>query len=165
MKTLQTSYKVFSSYGNSKDVNISDLEGLRILERKENKIIFLFHNVRYEADILEIDDAVKNMKVLVNDQVLHLNLQDSLDQLIDRMGLADISELDSGEIYSPMPGLVLEIMVSVGDTIKKGDSLLVLEAMKMENMIQSSTDGIVKAIKCTEKNTVNKGDLLVVIEP
>ena len=67
-------------------------------------------------------------------------------------------------IKAPMPGLVLRISVAVGDVIKKGDPLLVLEAMKMENVIKAAGDGVVKKINATEKIAVEKGSILIEFE-
>jgi biotin carboxyl carrier protein len=67
-------------------------------------------------------------------------------------------------LKAPMPGLVLRMNVKVGDTVKKGDALLVLEAMKMENVIKAAGDGVVKKITATEKTAVEKGAVLIEFE-
>ncbi len=66
-------------------------------------------------------------------------------------------------ITSPMPGNILKVLVKVGDSVKRGQVLLILEAMKMENEIVASTDGTVRAISVVEGNTVDTGASLVVI--
>ncbi|MCL4120534.1 UNVERIFIED_CONTAM: hypothetical protein GTU68_029062 [Idotea baltica] len=63
-----------------------------------------------------------------------------------------------------MPGLVLDILVVAGQSIQKGDKLLVLEAMKMENNLKAVGDGIVKKVAIQKGNTVDKGDLLIEFE-
>ena len=60
-----------------------------------------------------------------------------------------------------MPGLILEILVQKGDFIKKGDSLIVLEAMKMENILSSTVDGIIKEINVNPQQTVEKNNVLI----
>ena len=60
-----------------------------------------------------------------------------------------------------MPGLVLDIRVVEGDAVKKGDPILVLEAMKMENIIKSPTDGIVKKINVKKGVAVEKSQVLI----
>jgi biotin carboxyl carrier protein len=65
------------------------------------------------------------------------------------------------KIEAPMPGNILSVAVSVGDTVKKGQVLVVLEAMKMENEIVSPADGKVLAVGVTKGDAVNPGDLLV----
>ena len=63
----------------------------------------------------------------------------------------------------PMPGTVLKYEVNVGDTVKKGDIVAVLEAMKMENAIPSPADGVVKTISSSPGTSLKKGDALAVI--
>lgn len=71
----------------------------------------------------------------------------------------------SGKIVkSPMPGTILDIKVQPGQMVKKGEILLILEAMKMENEILSSADGVVKQIVVAKNAIVSTGDALVVIQ-
>jgi biotin carboxyl carrier protein len=63
-----------------------------------------------------------------------------------------------------MPGMVLRLHVNEGDKIKKGDPLLVLEAMKMENIIKAAGDGVVKKINISEKTAVEKNQVLIVMD-
>ena len=81
-------------------------------------------------------------------------------------GSAVDAELAGGaaEIKTAMPGKVVRILVGVGDAVQKGDGVLVVEAMKMQNEMKSPKDGIVKEIRTTEGSTVNAGEILAVIE-
>ena len=67
------------------------------------------------------------------------------------------------QITAPMPGTIVSVKVNVGDTVKKGDLVAVLEAMKMENEIFSSVDGKVVGISAAAGATVNNGDVIVSI--
>ena len=67
-------------------------------------------------------------------------------------------------IKAAMPGKVVRILVQAGDSLSKGEGVIVVEAMKMQNEMRSPKDGIVKEIRVTEGATVNSGDVLVVIE-
>ncbi len=69
----------------------------------------------------------------------------------------------SGALKSPLPGKILDIFVNIGDTVKIGQKVLCLEAMKMENNINSTRDGIVTAIMVSKNDTVSEGDVLVEI--
>jgi len=60
-----------------------------------------------------------------------------------------------------MPGLIIDLKIKAGDTVKSGDQLLILEAMKMENIIKSPGDGIVKFIKVKKGDSVEKGQVLL----
>jgi biotin carboxyl carrier protein len=70
----------------------------------------------------------------------------------------------TAEIKTMMPGKVVRVLVEQGAEVKKGDGVIVVEAMKMQNEMKSPKDGIVKELRSTEGSTVNAGDVLVVIE-
>ena len=67
------------------------------------------------------------------------------------------------KITSPMPGTILSVNVSNGSAVKKGDVLMILEAMKMENEIMAPCDGTIASVNVTKGASVNTGDLLCVI--
>jgi biotin carboxyl carrier protein len=73
----------------------------------------------------------------------------------------DISE---GDVLAPMPGSILEINVKKGEEVEKGDTLIILEAMKMENEISASQSGTVKEIKVRVGDSVDAEDVLLVME-
>ena len=74
-----------------------------------------------------------------------------------------MQHLPGGTIAAPMPGTVLQVAVSVGDNVTKGQTLLVLEAMKMENEIMAPADGVVQEVNVTQGVSVNAGDILIVL--
>lgn len=67
-------------------------------------------------------------------------------------------------VFSPMPANVVKVNCKVGDMVKRGDKLIIIEAMKMENDILSHVDGVVKEIRVTEGMSVSQNDILVVFE-
>ncbi|MCD8071970.1 MAG: biotin/lipoyl-binding protein [Alistipes sp.] len=75
-----------------------------------------------------------------------------------------VASAPASGVKSPLPGVILELKVNVGDTVKEGQHLLVLEAMKMENNIDSDRSGVVKSINVTKGDSVLEGDLLLTIE-
>jgi biotin carboxyl carrier protein len=68
------------------------------------------------------------------------------------------------EVHAPMPALIVRVLVSVGDSIEEGQSLLVLEAMKMENELKADCSGKVKQVSATKGKAVEKGELLMILE-
>lgn len=68
------------------------------------------------------------------------------------------------DIKSKMPGKIMEVKVKAGDAVKKGDMVIIMEAMKMKNPIPAPQDGTVKEIKVEAGARVNPGDVLAVIE-
>lgn len=75
-----------------------------------------------------------------------------------------VTPAGSATITSPMPGTILKVNVNTGDIVKKGQVLLILEAMKMENEIVSSKDGKIASVNVEKGKPVNAGDVLVSIE-
>lgn len=69
-----------------------------------------------------------------------------------------------GELRSPLPGTILEVNCKAGDSVKKGQKLIVLEAMKMENAINADRDGVVKEVKVNTGDVVLEGADLIIIE-
>ncbi len=67
-------------------------------------------------------------------------------------------------VTSPLPGTILQILVKPGDAVKRGDKLLLMEAMKMENNIQAEQDGVVKSIKVSAGDNVLQGAVLLEME-
>lgn len=68
------------------------------------------------------------------------------------------------QITSPMPGSIFKVNVKPGDSVKRGDVVIILEAMKMENEIFAADDAVVASVEVKEGATVNTGDVLVIFE-
>lgn len=77
--------------------------------------------------------------------------------------IADVSVADGEIVKAPMPGIILDIKVSAGSSVKKGDILMILEAMKMENEIAAPVDGVIKQILVSKGATVETNDVMLVI--
>lgn len=90
-----------------------------------------------------------------------VHVKDERDLLLEKYGLASTDQQVEKEVRAPMPGLVLDIMVTEGQVADAGDSLLVLEAMKMENEIRAATGGTVSRIHVKPGDAVSKNDLLI----
>jgi len=80
------------------------------------------------------------------------------------LGLDTIASNKVTDIIAPMPGLILDIMVKAGDEVEEGQSILILEAMKMENVIKAEGAGTVKSINKDVGATVEKGTIIVEME-
>ena len=74
------------------------------------------------------------------------------------------SSVLENQIKSPLPGMILEINVEVGEEVEAGQDVLILEAMKMENDVQSNTSGVVQEINVNEGDSVEEGQILITLE-
>jgi biotin carboxyl carrier protein len=97
----------------------------------------------------------------INQVLYPIELQDHLDQMLEKLGFDSSSAKKLNELKSPMPGLVLKVLVEDGAEVKTGDPLLVLESMKMENLIKSPGDGTISEIKVGVGQTVEKGSVMI----
>ena len=141
--------------------SISQLDAVSI---ETNKFHILDHNLPYKAEIVSSDFNQKKYTVKVNNNTYHVAISNPLDTLIKEMGFSIGKTKQVHFIKAPMPGLILEINVTIGQTVKENDSLLILTAMKMENSFLSPREGIIKNIAISVGDSVVKGDLLIEFE-
>lgn len=114
-----------------------------------------------EAELLAIDLEAKTLQIRLGHKTTTLQLKDRFDLLLEKMGMNSTGASSLKEIKAPMPGLILDLKVAPGDLVKKGDVVLILEAMKMENSIKSPGDGLVKAVNVSLKQSVEKNQVLI----
>lgn len=127
-------------------------------------ISVLLNNKSYTAIIESVDTKAKSVSLRVNGQLYTTAIQEPIDLLLSNMGL-DLKSMQKAEpVKAPMPGLVLKVLVEPGQQINKGDGLVILEAMKMENILKATGPATVKAIKVTERTAVEKGAVLIELE-
>ena len=115
----------------------------------------------YNAEIVSADYTTKDIILKINGQRVELHAKDRFDLLLERLGMSNAAATKVNELKAPMPGLIVDIRVQPGQAVLKGDPLLVLEAMKMENILKAPADGTVNSIKVTLRDNVQKGQVLV----
>ncbi len=161
---MSTSYKLSVNNTSSFDLNESDLKNLDAVSVDKTKFHVLKNSKPYKAEIVSADFLAKKYIIKVNNTTYEVVIEDALDILIKSMGIERGRTKVINAIKAPMPGLILEISVEVGQTVKQNDSLLILEAMKMENSFLSPRDGVIKSIDVQVGNAVDKGQLLIEFE-
>ena len=134
------------------------------ISTKKEHFHVLHQNTSYQAQIIHTDFINKTYTVLVNNNEYVVDITNALDDLIKEMGFEVGKSKMVNDIKAPMPGLILEINVSVGQEVNEGDNLLILEAMKMENSFDSPRAGIIKSISVEKGQAVEKGQLLIEFE-
>jgi len=90
--------------------------------------------------------------------------EDQRQRLLRSFGAQSEERRIALSVKAPMPGLIVKIETKVGDMVKRGQGVMVVEAMKMENEVRAPSDGTVREIRVRERQTVEKGEVLVVIE-
>lgn len=111
---------------------------------------------------VEVEQEVRTAPAVITPAVpLVQPAANAAPKVVERAPIA--AAAGSNKINSPLPGVVLDIKVNVGDTIKRGDIVMVLEAMKMENNIESMYDGVVSSIVKGKGDTVLEGETLIVL--
>ena len=144
-------------------IKIQDKEHhLQILNINSRGMEFVLDNHFHSVNYLENQTA--EMKIVVDGIPLTINMHTKLDEIVYKnTGGSDVGSAQIN-LRSQIPGRVVSIEVTVGDKVKKGDVVCVLESMKMQVSVKSHKDGEIKNLKIKEGNSVNKNDILAEIE-
>ncbi len=137
---------------------------LDVAKSGDNTYHILKNNQNYNLEVLEIIPAEKKFVLLVNGQRYEVELKDQFDLLLQSMGIGGANNKKTKEVKAPMPGLVIDILVKEGGSVLKGDPIVILEAMKMENVLKSPVDGIIKSVSITKGNAVEKNQVMINFE-
>ena len=125
---------------------------------------FVVDNEEYTPDLVKVTGGGYHMILNGNNKDFDVSVKDENDLLLEEMGLDAFARSKVNDVKAPMPGMVLKVLVEEGQEISKGDNLLVLEAMKMENIIKSPGDGTVKSIGAQIGKAVDKNQVLIELE-
>lgn len=137
---------------------------LDIQHQPNGLISVLYNGGSYTAMVENVDLKNKELSLRIDGQVYKVAVKEPIDQLLTSMGL-DLKAMQKIEpVKAPMPGMILKVLVEPGQQINKGDGLLILEAMKMENVLKATAPATVKAIKVNERTAVEKGAILIEME-
>ena len=132
-----------------------------VIEVKDGSFHVIKNNRSYTVEVIKADATEKTFFISVNGNKYQIRVKDKFDELLKSLGMDNLNARKVNEIKAPMPGLVLDIRIAEGDVVKKGDPILVLEAMKMENILKSPTDGTVKKINVKKGIAVEKNQVLI----
>ncbi|MFT5723358.1 MAG: biotin carboxyl carrier protein [Bacteroidia bacterium] len=124
----------------------------------------LLNNKSMAAEIIQVNRNTKTVKLLVDQKTYVVQVEDEFDHLLSKMGIDKTASEKVSEVKSPMPGLVLAINVKIGDIVEAGDPLMVLEAMKMENVIAAPNEGVIAKIEVKTQDKVDKNQVLLRFE-
>jgi biotin carboxyl carrier protein len=153
MKAKVNSKYEFSIEGSEKDFDI--------IEIKPGIFHIIKDNKSYNAEVLKANKEEKTFVIRVNGNKYTVQIKDKYDALLKELGIDNTSSKKVKEVKAPMPGLVVDIRVKEGDTVKQGDGLLVLQAMKMENIIKSPAEGSIKKVHIKKGDAIEKNQIMI----
>jgi acetyl/propionyl-CoA carboxylase alpha subunit len=162
-KVNQSEFDIVLNGNNEGSINGESFK-LDLIKTGNNRFHIIRNNKSYTAELVSFDEDEKSYKIKVNGNVYTVGLKDKFDLLLQSMGMDALAAKKVNDLKAPMPGLVLDIRVKVGDIVKKGDPLVVLEAMKMENILKASNDVVIKKVAVEKGNAVEKNQLLLLFE-
>lgn len=132
-----------------------------IVQLGEGCFHVLFRGRSFNVEVIRMDPAARSGQLKVNGRLYGFSASDHFDELLEKLGMAGAAAHKVNDLKAPMPGMVLKILVNPGQEVSKGDSLLVLEAMKMENIIKSPGDGVVREVNVKSGESVEKSQVLI----
>ncbi len=132
-----------------------------LIEVADGYFHVLYKNRSYRAELIKADRETKTFVFKINGNTYPVTLKDKFDLLLEKMGMNNTGGNKVNSVKAPMPGLIIELKIKAGDEVKAGDPLLILEAMKMENILKSPGAGTVKTIKIKKGDSVEKGQVLI----
>jgi biotin carboxyl carrier protein len=135
---------------------------IKIVGLKNSILEFILDNSYRTAKILEFGSS--HIKLLMNGEQIILKKHSKLTEILEKSMALGGSSSGENKLLSQIPGRVVSIMVKVGDQIKKGDSVIVLESMKMQVAVKAHKDGQIKDTKVKIGDTVSRNDVVAVIE-
>jgi biotin carboxyl carrier protein len=110
-----------------------------------------------------VDEGEGEYRVLINGVLYHVRVADERAKRLAEAAGAFVPTSGEVNIKSPMPGLIVAIVVGEGEAVKKGEVVIVLESMKMENELKAPRDGLVSAVKVQPRQTVEQNQVLLVL--
>lgn len=146
------------------EISEEEVQQANLIKVDDRKYHAIVGTKNYTLELTELDLRAKTMLLNVNGRTFHIHIEDQLDLLIERLGLDRHSTKKSPPLLAPMPGLVVKIMVQPGAAIHAGDGLVVLEAMKMENVLKATQGGVVQEVKVQPGQAVKQGEMLMSFE-
>jgi biotin carboxyl carrier protein len=137
---------------------------LDLIKTPSNKLHLVKDDNSILVEVISRDFNSRQYTLKINGNEYKVAVESQLDALIDELGLAKGLLKKVNNVNAPMPGQIIEVNVKPGQEVKENDPLLILEAMKMENVMVSPRDGVIKEIMINTKDVVEKGQLLVEFE-
>jgi len=139
-------------------------QNIDLIHLGENKYHLIRAGKSYNVELVVLEKETKSFQIKVNGRKYSLKIEDRFDQLLQKLGMDMTSSTAVSDLKAPMPGKVISVVAKAGQEVKKDEPLLILEAMKMENVLKSPSDLVLKNIVVEEGQAVEKNELLMEFE-
>lgn len=146
------------------DLQPDEARNLDIIPKGDSAFHLLCDGKAYQIELLQADYANRTYILRIDGARYTVDISDYYERLVQQLGLGVGGSQKLNTVKAPMPGMVISILVEPGQSVQKGDPLLVLEAMKMENVIKAGGDGVVKDVNARTGHPVDKGQVLLAFE-
>jgi biotin carboxyl carrier protein len=140
---------------------LTDVDNITLNNIDVNNQIILDNNKSKLVSVKGADHELKRYQIQIDGRIYQVQISDAVDQQILKMNMKSKKSNQLKELRAPMPGLVRQVNVKVGDQVDAGDSLFILEAMKMENILKSPVNGTVSDIFVKPGESVEKNQILL----
>jgi acetyl/propionyl-CoA carboxylase alpha subunit len=139
----------------------AELETLDCIQIDPTTYHLLENGIAHTITVLDADPTGRRYTLKIDGEIKEVSLLNGLDLLIEKMGLNSAQSKKLSVLHAPMPGLVTGIKITPGQEVDKGTPLIILEAMKMENVIVAPHHAFIKEINVTVGQAVDKGAVLI----
>lgn len=140
---------------------LTDADNITLNDSDVNNQFILDNNKSKLVSVKEVNHELKRYQIQIDGRTYQVQILDAVDQQILKMNLKSKKSNQLKELRAPMPGLVRQVNVQVGDQVDSGDALFILEAMKMENVLKSPVNGLVSDLFVKPGESVEKNQILL----
>jgi len=166
INNLDNTFTASISESSSNGKTIATINGkehsVKIIGLQNSILEFIIDNSYRTAKILEFDSS--HIKILMNGEQIILKKHSKLTEILEKSMVLGGSSSGESKLLSQIPGRVVSINIRAGDQINKGDSIIVLESMKMQVAVKAHKDGQIRDIKVNVGDTVSRNDVIGLID-
>ena len=128
----------------------------------EEELHFIYQGKSYRVSLVSLKG--KSGVLRLNEKEVSVLMRNPKEKILEKIGISADAEARLDDLQAPMPGKILKVLKSPGEKIVKGEGLLVLEAMKMENVLKASADSVISNVIVQEGDAVEKNQILITFE-